>query len=85
MVEQKFRKVYELADTASWQNNGFWFDDGFKLPQNMALTPDGLYLIYNQYEVAPYAVGTTELIVDADEWINVLTPEWQRRFARVRR
>ena len=85
VVEQKFRKVYELADTASWQNNGFWFDDGFKLPQNMAVTPDGLYLIYNQYEVAPYAVGTTELIVDADEWMNVLTPEWQQRFGRVRR
>lgn len=85
MVEQKFRKVYELADTTSWEEAGFWFNKGFVLPRNMALIPDGLYLIYNQYEVAPYAAGSTELIVEADEWMKVLTPEWQQRFARVRR
>lgn len=84
-VEMSFRQAHELSDTASWSYHGFWFDDGFRLPQNMALTPDGLYLLYNQYEVAPYAVGTTELLIPVDEFIPFLTPEWHDRVASARR
>lgn len=83
-VEMSFRQVHELSDTASWSYNGFWFDDGFRLPQNMALTPNGLYLLYNQYEVAPYAFGTTELLIPIDELLPFLTPEWRDRVASVR-
>jgi len=84
-VEKTFRKIYEMADTTSWQSAGFWFDKGFTLPENMALTPDGLYLVYNQYEVAPYSFGTTELVVTADEFSSFLTNEWKQRFETVRR
>lgn len=84
-VEKTFRNIYEIADTTSWQVAGFWFDKGFTLPGNMALTPDGLYLIYNQYEVAPYSTGTTELIIPAGEFSSFLTSEWKQRFQTVKR
>ncbi|HBZ65785.1 MAG TPA: hypothetical protein DEO70_03035 [Bacteroidales bacterium] len=84
-VEKSFRQVHELSDTASWSYNGFWFDKGFSLPQYMALTPDGLYLMYNQYEVAPYAAGTTELMIPIDEFLAFLKPEWRDRVAAIKR
>lgn len=40
---------------------GFAFDDIFKfeLPANYGLTPDGIMLYYEHYEIMPYAFGAT--------------------------
>ncbi len=63
-AEAAFREKHGLPASASLNDKGFMFTNGeFALPENMALTPDGLLLIYNPYEVAAYAVGATTLLI----------------------
>ena len=39
---------------------------------NFALTDDGIRFVYNIYEIAPYAVGITELTVDYDDLKGIM-------------
>lgn len=41
----------------------YWFENGFTLPSSMGLTREGIYCLYNPYEVAPYARGDIEFTV----------------------
>jgi hypothetical protein len=62
--EKSFRQYHELADTASWQANYFEFENNqFALNDNYGFTEDGVVFFYNSYEVAPYAVGPTEVLI----------------------
>lgn len=83
-VEKTFRRVHDITDTTSWTSAGFWFEKGFTLPKNMALTPEGFYLVYNAYEVAPYSTGATELMIPATELEPLLNQEWKSRFLNIR-
>lgn len=44
---------------------------GFTLPKNMALNEDGVILLYNTYEIAPYSTGIIEFTVPFED-INSL-------------
>ncbi|WP_159022335.1 DUF3298 and DUF4163 domain-containing protein [Formosa sp. L2A11] len=41
--------------------------DNFVLPQNIGYSEDGLILLYNTYEIAPYTTGITEFVIPFDE------------------
>lgn len=41
----------------------YWFDEGFKLPQAMGFTREGIQCYYSPYEVAPYARGVIDFLV----------------------
>ncbi len=45
----------------------YWFDDGFKLPQAMGFTREGIQCYYSPYEVAPYARGVIDFLVPYSE------------------
>lgn len=63
-AEQAFREKHGLGPGDSLNDKGFMFPDGtFILPENMAITDRGILLIYNPYEVASYALGVTELVL----------------------
>jgi Deacetylase PdaC/Protein of unknown function (DUF3298) len=64
LAEKKVRE-----EKASVFADGFNFDDTFKfdLPANYGLTQEGLFLYYVPYEIMPYAMGTTELLITIDE------------------
>lgn len=72
--EQVFRQVREIADTASLNENYFEFpDDTFQLNQNYGFKKEGIVFYYNNYEIAPYAAGPTEVVIPYDrikEWIR---------------
>lgn len=62
--EEVFRKVRELPDTVSLNENYFEFaDDIFQLNQNYGFTKEGIVFYYNNYEIAPYAAGPTEVLI----------------------
>jgi hypothetical protein len=65
LAEAKVRT--EKADV--FKAGGFDFDETFLfvLPANYALTEDGLYLIYVPYEIMPYAMGSTEIMISFEE------------------
>lgn len=63
-AEAAFRKRFNMADTATFAYQGFFFESGqFELPENYALTERGLLLLYNTYEAASYAEGPIELVI----------------------
>ncbi len=67
IADHAFRELYELADTASLQDNMFEFpNDQFELNGNYGFTRQGLVFYYNSYEVAPYAAGPSEVIIPYD-------------------
>lgn len=84
LAEAAFRDVHGLEATADLTAAGFWFEDGrFRLNDNFAVTGEGLRFHFNPYEVAPYALGPTDLtipraslagLVRANGWLDVLGP-----------
>lgn len=70
-AEKRFREKNKLSPDDRLDDNGFLFEDGvFVLPENMGLTPEGLLLYYNAYEVAAYANGPTRIVIP----YNLITP-----------
>jgi hypothetical protein len=72
--EKAFRDVHSIPDTASLQDNYFEFpDDRFQLNQNYGFRKEGIAFFYNNYEIAPYAAGPTEVLIPyeaLEEWIR---------------
>jgi hypothetical protein len=47
--------------------NDYFFGEDFKLPENMGLNDQGLIFVYNKYEIASYAQGYTEFLIEFKE------------------
>ncbi|PRX56698.1 DUF3298 and DUF4163 domain-containing protein [Flagellimonas meridianipacifica] len=63
-AEAKFRIQEKIPQDGNINATGFMFDgDMFHLAENIGYTPDGIQLIYNQYEVASYADGPIVLTI----------------------
>lgn len=69
IAEKKFRKDQGLAPNQSFQDAGFWFKDNkFYLPDNFAITKEGVLFQYGLYEIAPYSAGMIELVIKNNEY-----------------
>jgi len=74
-AETKFREQEDIPKEAPINSTGFMFElDSFYLPENIGLTPKGILLLYNQYEVASYADGQIQLIIPFKEARKFVTP-----------
>ena len=67
LAEREFKLSRGLPEDANLSEEGFFYGDPFSLPANFVLTREGLYLIYNVYEAAPYALGPTEFVIPYDK------------------
>lgn len=75
IADRMFRRENEIADTASLQENMFEFpNDRFELNGNYGFTKAGLVFYYNNYEIAPYAAGPTELVISYDSLKPLMRP-----------
>lgn len=73
--ERHFREEREIPETESLEEAGFWFeDDRFRLPDNFAVTGEGLVFVFNPYEVAPYVFGPTRITLPWAELRGLLVP-----------
>jgi len=62
-----------LKPDENLEEAGFWFNEGnFKLNDNFLITTDGLKFFFNSYEIGPYAIGTTELLIPFSRIKNIL-------------
>jgi hypothetical protein len=80
LAEQRFREV--KADVFRPESDGGWgFDfseqQPFRLAANVGMTAEGLHFCYVPYEVASYAFGFTEFVLDWQELDALLTPTIQ--------
>ena len=82
IAEEKFRKAYQLsAEKSLNQAGGFMFpDDQFVLTKNFALSDSALLFHYNSYEIAPYALGQTDIIIPYQEIREILSPLFRTEF-----
>ena len=63
-----FRQTRQLPDTASLSDHYFEFpEDKFELNKNYGFKKEGIVFFYNNYEIAPYAAGPTEVLIPYDE------------------
>lgn len=77
LAEKRFREVRELEHSGSLNAAGFWFEnDVFSLSPFYAFTDQGLWIHYNQYQIAPYSYGSTDLIFTAMEILSYISPNY---------
>ncbi len=66
-AERAFRRTTQMSTRDTYAKAGFWFEnERFTLPNVIGITPTGYLLVYNQYEVAPYAYGVIEVALPFD-------------------
>jgi len=74
MGEYYFRMSKGMMEGESLEEAGFWFDDNqFYLSRNFAISGNDLLFYYNNYEIAPYSTGPTELsipLLDLSIWLK---------------
>lgn len=64
VAEAIFRKDKGLAAGDNFESRGFSFENNtFRLAKNYLIEEEGIKFYYNAYEIAPYAMGPTELFV----------------------
>jgi hypothetical protein len=77
LAESRFREIRGIPEGTTLEAAGFTFENGvFVLSDNFALRDDGLAFYYNPYDVAPYAMGATEILLGPDEVRVFLKPEY---------
>ena len=47
------------------------------IPENYIITDDKVTFIFNPYEIAPYALGSIELIITYSEVSQILNPSFK--------
>ncbi len=52
--------------------NDYFFGDGFQFPANIGFSDEGVILLYNVYEIAPYSEGITEFTIPFEEALPYL-------------
>jgi hypothetical protein len=58
MAEESFRKDKGLSPKTKLEDAGYWFNNNrFHLTNNFGLDADGIFFLFNAYEVASYAEG----------------------------
>lgn len=65
LIVQEFKRKRNLSDSVNLTDEGYYSND-WPLPKNFALLAQGLYIVYNAYEIGPYVLGTTELLIPID-------------------
>jgi hypothetical protein len=72
LIDRKFREVKDLQPTDDLEKEGGLFENKIAFNDNFAVSKNGLLFFYNNYEIAPYAAGTTELLITYDELVNLI-------------
>lgn len=66
--EKVFRQKFNLADTASLENDYFFENGVFRLPENVQILENGDFqFAYGLYEILPYVNGETFLQIPGSE------------------
>ncbi len=87
-IEAEFRSQKGLAKDQDLLAAGFWFPENrFTLNQNFGAVDDGVIVYYNYYEIAPYAMGPTEIFINCEEMKYFLSQKnlFSKRLIKIKR
>lgn len=71
IIEKKFREKNKLAAGESLTEGGL-FENKINFNDNFAVIKDGILFYYNNYEIAPYAAGPTEIMMTYAELGDII-------------
>ena len=74
-TESFYRKQHHLSNNTPLKEAG-WFDNKFTLAENFAITPQGLYFLYNSYEIQPYVMGQEVILLPYHKIKEFLSPKY---------
>ncbi len=77
IAEKTFRESNGIKPGATLRDAGYTFfqNDTFALNDNFWIGPKGITFYYNPYEIAPYAMGTTELLLPYRAIKDLIKPD----------
>lgn len=76
VAEKRFRELKAIAPGQSYSDADFWFEnEQFTLTDNFAVGDTGVVFYYNNYEIAPYAMGPTELGISYRDLKEIINPQ----------
>ncbi|WP_266205854.1 DUF3298 and DUF4163 domain-containing protein [Pontibacter kalidii] len=80
LVEKEFRRARSTVGDKPFAEAGLFIEgDALPLPQQAGLTPQGLRLYYNAYEIGPYAFGPTDLLLTYQQLGDLLRDKYKPR------
>ncbi len=72
-AEIEFRMSKEIPPNQTLEERGYWFQEGqFGLNENFAIINKSLIFYFNPYEIAPYAMGPTELELKLTDYVELI-------------
>lgn len=72
-AEIEFRMLKEIPPSQALKSKDYFFENGtFQLNDNFAIINRSLIFYYNAFEIAPYAIGPTELELKLTDYINLI-------------
>jgi predicted transcriptional regulator len=73
--EKRFRLLKQLEENSDLEEAGFSFEGNqFGLNDNYAITKEGIRFYFNSYEIAPYVMGPTDILIPYREIKNLINP-----------
>lgn len=76
LAEQEFRRARQMGAGDTFESAGYWFENNqFRLPDNFFINEHGLSFFYNPYEIAPYAMGSSEVTLSRAALQSLLRPD----------
>ena len=73
LIDRQFRKDNNLSQTEDLTTGAWLFENKIEYNNNFAFTKDGLLFFYNQYEIAPYAAGTIEVLIKYEDLSDLIS------------
>jgi len=70
--DKYFRKEAQLGPNDNLEEAGFWLPNSFELNNNFYFEKDKMIFFYNQYEIAPYVMGTIQIDIPMKEIKSIL-------------
>jgi hypothetical protein len=66
LITKRLKEMHKLKENESLEKAGFW-EKNIKLNDTFVVTKEGLEFYYNNYEIAPYALGPTAVQLKWEE------------------
>lgn len=74
ILNAELRKIHQLQPGASLKDAGF-FEHFIKPTENFYINNDGIGFFYNRYEIAPYAMGSTNVFIPYSKLGHLINKE----------
>ncbi len=72
ILEKKLLEYAECSSRDELDEHGYFSNEPMFVSENFEIRQDTIDFIYNQYDIAPYAMGITTLSVPNDEILTIL-------------